>query len=663
MRNLWKRMFGEYAVIVIVPGAFIILGIIAFLIYGFADPIRSEVPHATTLLEDQYARERVFRDAYRDGSYSEINPYFIRDPYGMSPLTGLILFDTDEATRYVVRVLGKSEEATLEFHTPLATVHQIPVLGLYAGYSNVIQLYAYDAQTDGPGDLLTTITTQTPSLPDTIPTPESMVTTHAFFGDDWMVMVPSTDQHAMAYDAFGDVRWYLTTSFAGVMEPLANGHFLVPTERFVQEPYYATGLYEIDLLGKIHVEYQVPGGVYGDVTELPGGNLLTISNTFTTGVQDLVIEIERTTGRVLRSWDMNDYLDIADGFNQMFTLDDWVHVTSVAYDANDDLILIASRHKDAVIAIDRLTDELVYLLGDKTRWAAAKAPLFLELADDSDWFYGPSSIEVMDDGRLLLFDNGNHRSKLIPNDVPPATNRSYARVYDIDRAGHAVTLDATPGSSISALSYSPYLSNAAQLAQDTYLIHSGGIASTLSGTIGVAAPLYDGEGALSQRSVTVIIEDEEQVYFLRVATNVAKALRIDPYGPQTRVVFGEAAVRGQQQVATPYEQPITERLTVFETVPPNYDLTLVKDRDRLVVEGRFDIDQTVFLVLRDASGETMYHIPITPSRQSALAPPISEVERVAVTYHLNEYERSGTYSILLIIDGHRYDTYTEVTFD
>ena len=663
MRNLWKRMFGEYAVIILVPGAFIVLGIIAFLIYGFADPVRSEVPHTTTLVEDQIALESEFRDAYRDGTYSEINPYFIRDPYGISPLSGLILFETDMATRYVVRVVGKTEEATLEFHTPLATVHQIPVLGLYAGYSNVIQLLAYDTATDGPGELLTTITTQTPSLPEAIPTPELIVTTHAFFGDDWMVMVPSTDQFAVAYDAFGDVRWYLTTSFAGVMEPLMNGHYLVSTERFVQEPYYASGFYEIDLLGKIHVEYQVPHGVYGDVTELPGGNLLTISNTFTNGVQDLVIEIERTTGRVIRSWDMNDYLDIADGFNQMFTFDDWVHVTSVAYDPQDDLVLIASRHKDAVIAIDRLTDELVYLLGDTTRWASPKVPLFLDDPQDNNWFYGPNSIDVMADGRILLFDNGNHRSKLLANYVLPTMNRSYARIYDINLDNRTATLDATPGESITALSYSPYLSNATELAEDTYLLHSGGIASTAAGAIGVAAPIYDGEDPLSLSSVTVILENDAEVYALQLAINVAKALRIDPYGPLTRVVFGEPDVRGQQLVATPYDGSITERLTVFETVPPGYDLMLLKDRNQLVVEGRFDIDQTVFLVLRDASGETMYHIPITPLSQSALVPPVNELERVTTTFHLNEYERSGTYSILLIIDGHRYDTYTEVTFD
>ena len=44
-----------------------------------------------------------------------------------------------------------------------------------------------------------------------------------------------------AYDANGDVRWYLTENFTWNINRLKNGHLLISTERLVNPPYYTTG--------------------------------------------------------------------------------------------------------------------------------------------------------------------------------------------------------------------------------------------------------------------------------------------------------------------------------------------------------------------------------------------------------------------------------------
>ena len=52
-------------------------------------------------------------------------------------------------------------------------------------------------------------------------------------------------------------------------EPFRNGNLLLSTERLVNSPYYMTGLYEMNLLGKIVKEYSLPGGYHHDYDELP----------------------------------------------------------------------------------------------------------------------------------------------------------------------------------------------------------------------------------------------------------------------------------------------------------------------------------------------------------------------------------------------------------
>lgn len=109
----------------------------------------------------------------------------------------------------------------------------------------------------------------------------------------------------------GDVRWYLTENMIWNIEPLKNGHLLLSTERLVNAPYYNTGLYEIDLLGKIYMEYSLEGGYHHDYEELLNGNLLVASNQFHNEkgtVEDVIVEIDRKTVKILKQIDLKDIL-------------------------------------------------------------------------------------------------------------------------------------------------------------------------------------------------------------------------------------------------------------------------------------------------------------------------------------------------------------------
>ena len=91
---------------------------------------------------------------------------------------------------------------------------------------------------------------QTESLPDDFILPTEVTAKKEKLSNDLYFYTPSSSGYTCAYDINGDVRWYFTNYALWKIDRLNNGHLLVSTERLVNSPYYMTGLYEMDLLGK-----------------------------------------------------------------------------------------------------------------------------------------------------------------------------------------------------------------------------------------------------------------------------------------------------------------------------------------------------------------------------------------------------------------------------
>ena len=99
---------------------------------------------------------------------------------------------------------------------------------------------------------------------------------------------------------------------------------------------------------------------------------------------------------------------------------DWTHANSLAYDEDQDAILIVARYLDVVLSIDRATGDLNWELGGQdSEW---------ELAEGGDGFNHPHLSSFRDD-QLVMFDNGDHK-------VPPV---SRVVVYELDRDARVYT--------------------------------------------------------------------------------------------------------------------------------------------------------------------------------------------------------------------------------
>ncbi|MBQ8871347.1 MAG: aryl-sulfate sulfotransferase, partial [Bacilli bacterium] len=342
-----------------------------------------------------------------DSNYTFDDPKVILNPYDISPLTALIVFETKDSTTVTVTIEGKDKNTTITNTFKPTNVHYLPIYGLYPDTNNKVTLTM-----NGESKV---IYIKTEKLPDDFILPTEVKADKDALGTDLYFTSPSSKGYMSAYDSNGDVRWYLTERAIWDINRLKNGHLIISSDRLINPPYYMTGLYEIDLLGKIYYEYSLPGGYHHDVYEMPNGNLLVATDNFISGtVEDYVVEIDRETGEFIKEFDLNDILPTEEGKNFDYTTDyDWFHNNSVWYDEKTNSITLSGRHQDAVINIDYNNGKLNWIIGDPTNWSKDMQKYFFTPEDkDFVWQYAQHAAMILPNGNVFIFDNGNNKSKL-----------------------------------------------------------------------------------------------------------------------------------------------------------------------------------------------------------------------------------------------------------
>ncbi len=658
---LKKFFFGDNLLIVIV-GILISFLLIGFLIFGLSDPKSTMISSSPSLVEIQDTYENNFLIESNSDEFVEENPYFILDPYKISPLSGLILFSSEEYKTYKIIVKGKTEEADIEYTNYGGVKHYIPVYGLYAGYINTVELYEVIS---GEDDILVkTLLIQTAELPSEVALPSLIETTYEYFGDDLMMVMPAINTLPSAYDFNGDVRWYLSTNLSWAPAMLENGHLLLGTNEIISDPYYTTGLYEIDYLGKIYTEFMIPGGYHHDVYEMDNGNLLIGTSNFDGTVEDIIIEVERTSGDILKTWNLADYLPELDGMAEMWTTYDWFHNNSIFYDEDTDSIILSGRHQDVVISIGYTSSELNWILGDPENWGVNMVSeyFFTPVGSDFEWQYAQHSAIVLEDGNIFLFDNGNNRSKYRETDIPAYNNYSRGVIYDIDTDNMTIKQVYQFGKELGPEFYSPYISNVAYYADGHYLIHSGGHSEIDGQNINVPAPLSEDFLDADLNSITIEVLNDEVMYRLELSNNYYRAKKITLYTINTGIIFGLAERLGSQLATDLSSDKIDTRFNFFDTAPTKYEIDLFKENDRLVFKGAFDKNEIIYLLLENDQEELLYYVPTGSNTFTAMCIAVFDGDDTYVTFHINEENVSGVFKVYLYVDGHKYFTYKTVEF-
>ncbi len=620
------------------------------------------VDSVSSLIEKQEKLESKFKV---DG-YTIDHPNVIVDPYGNSPLTALILFMTSTSTSVQVTVEGKDEFSTFTHTFEKTKEHYLPIYGLYAGTVNhVLVEYQEKGQ-----KIQKEILIETGKLPDNFVLPTSVYADKSKLGNALYFYTPSSTGYTCAYDVNGDVRWYLSNYALWKVDRLKNGNLLLSTERLINNPYYMTGLYEMNLLGKVISEYSLKGGYHHDYYEMENGNLLIASDDFYNDdgtVEDYVVELDRKTGKIVRTFDLKDILKMTDGKSENWSAYDWFHNNSVWYDKKSNSITLSGRHQDAVINIDYKTGKLNWIIGDSTNWSEEYQKYFFKPVDGTnfEWQWSQHAAMITPEGYVFLFDNGNNKSKN-KDEYVDATN-SYSRgvMYKIDTKKMTIEQVFEYGKERGASFYSPYISDVDYLGSNHYIIHSGGIVYVDGKNSNQPAGFSKNTTLVSD---TVELMDGNVIFELKLPTNNYRVEKMALYQDSDEVNLGNAKRLGSLGKTTIGKTEVTPMVKSV-SIDKKYEehaIQFTKEVDRLVFTGTFKkgIDVEVILYQNMMS----YHYPISISKKpyTALCVDVfseEETEKgLTVTRYINAEGLKGKYSIYLKIDGKIYNTGEYVKF-
>ncbi|MBC1526160.1 aryl-sulfate sulfotransferase [Listeria seeligeri] len=381
----------------------------------------------TDLVDEQTAIEKQLKADSEDATLEK--PYVKLNPYGTSPLTALLLFNTAEKMKITIEVEGENADTTIESEvgSEYTTEHEVAVLGLYADKTNTVKITAV---TQDGKKTEKTITIQTDKLPSEMPTIDVKTSDTKKMeqtGNQLTFITPST-KYAYGVDSNGDVRWYSTKYNSHVFKELKNGHLLYLTKYDNADDTYSL-LLETDYLGKIYHAYSMTteaeseqsgssskSAIHHDAIELPSGNLLLTINDDTKYMEDTMIEIDRQTGEVVKTIDLKDILPEEFYKDYKARSDgkvDWFHQNAIWYDESDDSIIISSRSQDTVMKIDYNSTKIKWILSDKEGWPDSyKKYLLTPTGDDFKYPAGQHAVEILSDQDdnsdtvdILLYDN------------------------------------------------------------------------------------------------------------------------------------------------------------------------------------------------------------------------------------------------------------------
>lgn len=605
-------------------------------------------------------QETLEKDFISEG-YTIDNPNIIINPYGNSPLTALIIFETEELEKIKVTIKGKNEYTTISHEFKEDTIHHLPIYGLYADYNNEIVIETKDSSY--------TYYLKTLALPDEITIPTVLNNDINYAHNQMYFLSLATIGYSVGYDFDGEIRYYLKYDNAanwGLRE-LSDGYYTIGTDRLNNTPYYNTGLYKIDLLGKVYQEINVPDGYHHSVFEMPNGNLLIANNNYdNNSVEDNIIEIDKNTGEVVKSINLKDILPIDQGKSENWTNEDWFHNNSVYYSDKTNELLVSGRHLDIVVSIDYDSLKINYIIGDNQGFSEEMQKYFLTPTNNEEfiWNYSQHAAMILENGDYFIFDNGNNRSKNKDEYLSATNNYSRGVIYNINKEDMTIKQVYQFGKELGSSFYSPYVGDVDELGNNHYIIHSGGIVM-IDGIVQNQPMGFLDNTELLSRTYEVI--DNHVIYELELENNYYNIAKLPFYTNNTNFTLNTKENIIGSLKDTEIKEILDTKLKDTVAIDNVYDIEVSLQQDRLSVIGTYNKLDMVDLILENKDGQLVYPIPITDNVNGAMCvfipgTNVSE-NKLRIAKYINDTNNiSGTYQVYLRINGIHYDLDTYFDF-
>ncbi len=258
-----------------------------------------------------------------------------------------------------------------------------------------------------------------------------------FFMGSKGLTAPNASHYITIIDNYGTPVFFRKMNKATSSIRLLNDGRIAYLNGVPRKIYILNDKLEVENL--IAIEGFQPNGHDWDVAE--NGNILLMGEAKSTidmsqlvdggnpeaEVLDLIIQEFDTELNLIYTWNSADHFNILDGNENSQYLDftenqiDYVHANGLSVDS-DTSFLISCRHMDEITKVDRRNGEIIWRLGGKKNQ-------FLFVNDDLR-FTHQHSIRALENGHILLYDNGNLHNPQMSSSVE----------YAIDERSKTATL-------------------------------------------------------------------------------------------------------------------------------------------------------------------------------------------------------------------------------
>jgi hypothetical protein len=351
----------------------------------------------------------------------------------------------------------------------------IPVIGLRAETTYSLTAVTADGRRSGP------LSVTAGSLPEDIPGLQVDVFDAASVTPGVTVFgvgaapgpgsEPLGGPYLIGVDEEGEVVWYLDDDSLGESayrdaRLLDDGNVLVLTRG---------GFRVVSPSGENLGDFEGSTRVHHDAMPLAGGGWMLLSNEERTVNVDVLggdtllkggvaVQVD-AAGEILWSWSTLDYLD-TERFPGDLSMNvqgqsgsvDWTHANSIFHDQQSDLVLMSLRHQSQVVAIDRATDDIAWILGQDGDFELIGAPA------GTGWFYSQHQAQLLSGDRVLLYDNGTER--------PTGEGGQYSRALLLELDHKAGTAEVMWSYDVD--NYTSFLGGVTELSTGNFLICAGG---------------------------------------------------------------------------------------------------------------------------------------------------------------------------------------------
>lgn len=329
----------------------------------------------------------------KDTQYTIENPKVLQNPYKISPLTALIIFQTKNEESVEVKING-TEMTKMESKKE----HIIPIYGMYPDYENKIELIL----TNGTKKEVIIKTEEYKGDPITVEKTTTEVENNLYF-------ISPNFVNDCIIDGKGNILWYVLGDYAGDIEYLDNGHFYIsdPNQGKNGVKINYSSFVEMDYLGKIYKQWITEYGVHHELVPLSNNKMMVLGANDNSDFYDSYIyTIDLETGKVIKYIDIYELLhnidpELIESLGKNFDLVN----NSADYNEETGELLISLRGLNSLMKLNFNTNEIEWIFGNPEFWGKNFEKYMLKTIDNTRYLGGQHSAFVTENGLIAVHNN------------------------------------------------------------------------------------------------------------------------------------------------------------------------------------------------------------------------------------------------------------------